>query len=233
MGRGLLCAAAVTAVATLAGTASAASGGGATRTTIDGAMAVGYDKARGVGVVAVTARYTTTSVRATLAGPRSYSEDLLVTCLAYGTRTGAETGCTITAPRPVTTGTVLPGGAEIRARVPVTTRRGGWIETHLSLTATGDPYRVGGAAPSTATTDLLGVAVPTGVSVTGGTTLARAATFTGTIRTDRRNSAARPVSTSSPFNLVLRYDIASAGGSVDPDDVTAALRAAAAGALPR
>lgn len=206
------------------------------RTSIDAAfVAAADDPAKPRVIVAASViRVSGETTSATGGGVRGYAGDVYTLCLAYSAGRVRESGCVATsAGRAVTDGVVVPTGATVRARVPVHGRRGGWIEADLSLVANGTVlYLPAFAERRTYTHDLLGNDVPAGGWASGGTVLWRGADVTGTVRTDRGLAAPVRAMTYAPHSTsVLRFRSDAVTTVADPDDVTAAVRAATEAAL--
>jgi hypothetical protein len=155
----------------LASPAGAATKANAARTVTDAAFVIAADDPANPRVT-VIATVMRTTVTGTAAGSDTY-----VVCLGYRQGRVTESGCAKAAPRAVTTGVGLPDGATIRARVPVSGRRGGWIEADLALTAEGAPW-----VPPAVYAYWLRTA---GASAAVGPAIWRDANLTGTLRTDR------------------------------------------------
>lgn len=204
-------------------------------TFVDVAVLVGIEDAArpGFGANAALARYTMTRGGVYTVGPRVFEPvTYTILCLARGSRTVNDSGCTAWVDGdPVTTGAVFPDGATVRGRVPADRRRGGWIEADLTFTATGAPYlppASGGYHPHSR--DIAGVAVPAGISAGAGTYLHRQATVTGTVRTDR--AAAGRVRAVAPYTALLRAHHLGTHASDGLDDIVRRLGEATVAALP-
>ncbi|HEX8001951.1 MAG TPA: hypothetical protein VF519_04585 [Mycobacteriales bacterium] len=206
--RALLALSAVLATA-LPGSGEAATPPAWVRTSAaDGAVVLAVEGNGTVGLAGGAVHYVDELTRVTAAGTTErLAWEFRIVCLARGAGIKVESGCVVLADRtPVTTGTLLPESGTIRARVPVTGRRGGWIEADLALTGTGVPLTLPpspGVYPSFR--DVAGTSVPAGAYTGTGAYRIREASLSGTVRTDR--TRATPVRRwETPFRTMVFFD---------------------------